>query len=372
MISYRKHEDRTALPHNGDPGLNPRESDFQNSRLPSICQPFYIISPNSISNFISHLIRKWPPIQIGMHYLRLEVATKQEQGLRPSFTQIEHIRERPCKAAIAANNLARGNAWVKKGGWWRKLTTRTSSVVSSARAPRWKDISVACNEIEGSRLERDPVRLPVDREVRVGGGGGTELWLSHAEDTPAKTANYTGGHVTARPDLGSTLPTPLHTPYNPPTQFRDGACSHNRVGQDDHVSRRRAVPFITWIARVFLGRNPARRYRATSVLRDEEGETRWVWSSSGLQGRGKWKIPEKTRRPAASYDTIPICENPGATPPGINPYSPRWEASSLTTALRCPVRCLDWSRTIGRGPGAFGFVGGAIRPLGAMADRPKG
>ncbi|KAJ8891075.1 hypothetical protein PR048_010584 [Dryococelus australis] len=56
--------------------------------------------------------------------------------------------------------------------------------------------------------------------------------------------------------------------------------------------------------------------------------------------------------------------------------------------LRCPGRCLGWCRTvgegkikskeqnrivqIGRGLGAFGFVGGTIRPLGAMADRPKG
>ncbi|KAJ8874128.1 hypothetical protein PR048_024970 [Dryococelus australis] len=34
---------------------------------------------------------------------------------------------------------------------------------------------------------------------------------------------------------------------------------------------------------------------------------------------------------AASSGTIPTCENPGATPLGIEPGSPRWEASSLTT-----------------------------------------
>ncbi|KAJ8894709.1 hypothetical protein PR048_000016 [Dryococelus australis] len=46
-----------------------------------------------------------------------------------------------------------------------------------------------------------------------------------------------------------------------------------------------------------------------------------------MKGRGKREIPEKIRRPAASYGMIPTCENLGETPPG----SPRWEASSLTT-----------------------------------------
>ncbi|KAJ8877768.1 hypothetical protein PR048_022223 [Dryococelus australis] len=59
----------------------------------------------------------------------------------------------------------------------------------------------------------------------------------------------------------------------------------------------------------------------------DEGKARWVymehWGGGGV-------ISEKTRRPASSC-TIPTCENPEATPPGIDPGSPRWEASSLTT-----------------------------------------
>ncbi|KAJ8875843.1 hypothetical protein PR048_023745 [Dryococelus australis] len=44
------------------------------------------------------------------------------------------------------------------------------------------------------------------------------------------------------------------------------------------------------------------------------------------------------RRPAASSATIPTCENRGAAPTGIEPGSPRWEASSLaTTPPRLPV-----------------------------------
>ncbi|KAJ8868995.1 hypothetical protein PR048_030541 [Dryococelus australis] len=67
----------------------------------------------------------------------------------------------------------------------------------------------------------------------------------------------------------------------------------------------------------------------TEVSRADGGEARRVWSSAGMQGRG---MPDKkTRRPAASSATIPTCENPGVTLPGIKPGSPRWLASSLTT-----------------------------------------
>ncbi|KAJ8881071.1 hypothetical protein PR048_017544 [Dryococelus australis] len=54
-------------------------------------------------------------------------------------------------------------------------------------------------------------------------------------------------------------------------------------------------------------------------------------ANAGIQGRGKWETSEKTRIPEASSSTIPTGENPGATPPGIEPGSPPWEASSLTT-----------------------------------------
>ncbi|KAJ8897054.1 hypothetical protein PR048_002400 [Dryococelus australis] len=56
------------------------------------------------------------------------------------------------------------------------------------------------------------------------------------------------------------------------------------------------------------------------------------------QGREKRKIPEKTRRPAASFGTIPTCENSGMTPPRIEPGSPWWEASSLATIPPRPLK----------------------------------
>ncbi|KAJ8881003.1 hypothetical protein PR048_017476 [Dryococelus australis] len=76
--------------------------------------------------------------------------------------------------------------------------------------------------------------------------------------------------------------------------------------------------------------------RQTIVSRVYRGLRKW--SSAGLQGRGKRNNPEKTRRPAASSCTIPTCENPGMTRPGIELGSPWWEANSLTrdTSGGCP------------------------------------
>ncbi|KAJ8876759.1 hypothetical protein PR048_021206 [Dryococelus australis] len=51
---------------------------------------------------------------------------------------------------------------------------------------------------------------------------------------------------------------------------------------------------------------------------------------SGTLGRGRGgEIPEKTRRPVVPFGTIVRCENLGATPPGVEAGSPRWETSSL-------------------------------------------
>ncbi|KAJ8882944.1 hypothetical protein PR048_014783, partial [Dryococelus australis] len=68
------------------------------------------------------------------------------------------------------------------------------------------------------------------------------------------------------------------------------------------------------------------------VLRADKGDERWVWSSAGILGR-------KTRLTASS-GTIPTCENPAAAPPGIEPGSHGWEASSLTTTTPRIRSCL--------------------------------
>ncbi|KAJ8888933.1 hypothetical protein PR048_008427 [Dryococelus australis] len=63
--------------------------------------------------------------------------------------------------------------------------------------------------------------------------------------------------------------------------------------------------------------------------------------SRTTMGGGKNEIPEKTRRKAASSGTIPTCENPGVIRPGIEPGSPRWEASKLTAQ---PPRSIHFKR----------------------------
>ncbi|KAJ8880352.1 hypothetical protein PR048_016821 [Dryococelus australis] len=76
------------------------------------------------------------------------------------------------------------------------------------------------------------------------------------------------------------------------------------------------------------------------VSRTDEGETRRVWSSFSIQKAeetGDLGDKGKARRPAASSGTISTRENPGANQSGIEPGSPRWDASSLTTTLPRPL-----------------------------------
>ncbi|KAJ8881323.1 hypothetical protein PR048_017804 [Dryococelus australis] len=69
----------------------------------------------------------------------------------------------------------------------------------------------------------------------------------------------------------------------------------------------------------------------SGVLRANEGRVRWIWSSTGMHGRWKREIPEKTHRSAASFDTIPLCENQHASTsesrgilPGNFRTRPKW------------------------------------------------
>ncbi|KAJ8889976.1 hypothetical protein PR048_009481 [Dryococelus australis] len=73
----------------------------------------------------------------------------------------------------------------------------------------------------------------------------------------------------------------------------------------------------------------------TTVLQ-EVSNTAWTNGVDIKQHRnaiaGKREIPEKTRRLGVSPDTIPKCENPGVTRPGIEPGSPWWEGSVCVAA----------------------------------------
>ncbi|KAJ8898463.1 hypothetical protein PR048_003823 [Dryococelus australis] len=65
--------------------------------------------------------------------------------------------------------------------------------------------------------------------------------------------------------------------------------------------------------------------------RARQGNTHQVTGClAGVQGRGRREYPEKARQQAASSSTIPKCEDPGVSPPGIELGSP-W-ASALKEA----------------------------------------
>ncbi|KAJ8874109.1 hypothetical protein PR048_024950 [Dryococelus australis] len=84
-----------------------------------------------------------------------------------------------------------------------------------------------------------------------------------------------------------------------------GARRDDESAQDKHPTKRVLMCVRGHIA-----------FQVPGLKRDEHG-------SAGIQGRGRWEIPEKTRRPASSSGTIPTKENPGANPPEIKPGSPR-------------------------------------------------
>ncbi|KAJ8868544.1 hypothetical protein PR048_030082 [Dryococelus australis] len=72
-------------------------------------------------------------------------------------------------------------------------------------------------------------------------------------------------------------------------------------------------------------------HEVNAMRRDSGGSRRRVWSSSGINRRGKRETPEKNPPPpTASSGTISTCETPVARP-GIEPDSHWWEASRLTT-----------------------------------------
>ncbi|KAJ8866825.1 hypothetical protein PR048_032686 [Dryococelus australis] len=61
-----------------------------------------------------------------------------------------------------------------------------------------------------------------------------------------------------------------------------------------------------------------------------------ILSSAGMKGRWKWEIPEKNCRPITLSCTIPSWGKSGMTRPGIEPGSPWWEVSRLTTQQPWP------------------------------------
>ncbi|KAJ8869422.1 hypothetical protein PR048_028412 [Dryococelus australis] len=106
---------------------------------------------------------------------------------------------------------------------------------------------------------------------------------------------------------------PERTEFNPrPGHFRIFACGN----------RGRTLPLVGGFSRG-SSVSPAfaiRRYSILTLLHPHRlSQHRY---SPSYMVRGKRQIPEKTHRPVASSDTIPVCENSGVTRAEIEPGSP--------------------------------------------------
>ncbi|KAJ8886323.1 hypothetical protein PR048_012534 [Dryococelus australis] len=109
------------------------------------------------------------------------------------------------------------------------------------------------------------------------------------------------------------------------------------------------------------------------VFRADEGDRGENGAASECKGGRNGRYLE-TRRPAASYITIPTCENPGVTRPGIEPCLPLWETSSLTAQPPRPVmsQSVAVSRLVSRGKEKNGLgsclviLGSYFRPISVL------
>ncbi|KAJ8871608.1 hypothetical protein PR048_027935 [Dryococelus australis] len=121
---------------------------------------------------------------------------------------------------------------------------------------------------------------------------------------------------------------------NPPTSGIIRHDSNMRESRGDSA-RNRTLFALTW-----AGFN-------ITALRADEGEAKWAWSSVGMRKWGKREIPEKTRRPAASFGTFCgqcLCCDKGV-PVAWPPRSP--DLVYLSFAFRHFVKSLVYEKLVG-------------------------
>ncbi|KAJ8878009.1 hypothetical protein PR048_022472 [Dryococelus australis] len=133
--------------------------------------------------------------------------------------------------------------------------------------------------------------------------------------------------------LETALKSWMDPPWEPHVQGQE---ARERYGRQLHA---RLAPHRSYAQDVqcslSLDRHMNKVMMPLAMLNIHKSEEYTAWIQVDIkQGSGKCsfcQIPEKTRRLATSTGTIYTCENPGVTPPGIEPGSPRWEASRVTT-----------------------------------------
>ncbi|KAJ8875099.1 hypothetical protein PR048_022990 [Dryococelus australis] len=93
-------------------------------------------------------------------------------------------------------------------------------------------------------------------------------------------------------------------------------------------------PYIPALLHTHLT-SPSLALKTSMVNARNEKKSRAIWSSAGMKGGGEREIPRKPADQRHRPRRFPLR---GVTPPGIEPGSPRWEASSLTAKPLLPPK----------------------------------
>ncbi|KAJ8868799.1 hypothetical protein PR048_030340 [Dryococelus australis] len=125
----------------------------------------------------------------------------------------------------------------------------------------------------------------------------------------------------------------VYTQLGTPSCAVTGLCDYMHVMYNPHAA--------AWLrseanelAAIYLFAPPHRDWEPMKLKRRVYGAT------PECTGGGRRDIPEKARRTAASFGTVPTCEGPGVAPLGIEPGSPWWKENnfSLTSYAELPWR----------------------------------
>ncbi|KAJ8898534.1 hypothetical protein PR048_003894 [Dryococelus australis] len=172
-------------------------------------------------------------------------------------------------------------------------------------------------------------------------------WPDKRQGADTTTAPLTRQEARCRHNNGATAPTrgkvpTLPRPHCPdkrqgadtttaPLLRQEARCRHYNGATDP---TRGKMPTVPWPLPTYSG------LRKHSKFPSEE---RQIYNWRRNERTGKREIPLKTRRPAALFSTIPTCENPGVTPPGIEPGLPSWERrNGVALHLMLKYHSADW------------------------------
>ncbi|KAJ8875418.1 hypothetical protein PR048_023313 [Dryococelus australis] len=209
--------------------------------------------------------------------------------------------------------------------------------------------------------------------------GSYELYNSHssilADRREAKTADgrNLGASTTSskNPVQMAVLPSAMYGVERKLNSRLQAVLGRSEVPRTERsMSQTPRIDYMVGVGEIWATRN-------IEVLRADESDVRGVWSIPGGQG---WpEIGDPGENPPASSSMITTRKNPGATPTGIEPGSPRESLSATFTTSRVNRRkqprakgkgVRDRHTCLRRSPPAGRSVAGAARLLPTQASAP--